>query len=127
LVGHTKDLLGYFSWGSNDDQFSQAAYNSLHFAPGSIGDTAVSTSARSFFVQSGGQSMIADLITQGITGVKGYTDEPLLQGVSSPTIVLGKFTQGYNLGESFYAGSHFVGWTDIVVGDPLAQPYAKSK
>jgi uncharacterized protein (TIGR03790 family) len=127
FVGHTKDLLGYFSWGSNDDHFSQAAYNSLHFAPGSVGDTAVSTSARSFFVQSGGQSMIADLITQGITGVKGYTDEPLLQAVSSPTIVLGKFTRGYTLAESFYAGSHFVGWTDIVVGDPLAQPYAKSK
>lgn len=125
FVGHTKGLLGYFSWGSNDDHFSQAAYNSLHFAPGSIGDTAVSTSARSFFVQSGGQSMIADLIAQGITGVKGYTDEPLLQAVSSPTIVLGKFTQGYTLAESFYAGSHFVGWTDIVVGDPLAQPYAK--
>lgn len=127
FVGHTGGLLGYFSWGSNDDHFSQAAYNTLHFAPGAIGDTAVSTSARSFFLQSGGQSMIADLITQGITGVKGYTDEPLLQAVSSPTIVFGKFTQGYTLAESFYAGSHFVGWTDIVVGDPLAQPYATSK
>jgi uncharacterized protein (TIGR03790 family) len=123
FVGHTRGLLGYFSWGSNDDHFSQAAYNTLHFAPGAVGDTAVSTSARSFFVQSGGQSMIADLIAQGITGVKGYTDEPLLQAVSSPTIVLGKFTQGFTLAESFYAGSHFVGWTDIVVGDPLAQPY----
>jgi uncharacterized protein (TIGR03790 family) len=127
FVGHRKMLLGYFSWGSNDDHFSQAAYNSLGFAPGAIGDTAVSTSARSFFVQSGGQSMIADLITQGITGVKGYTDEPLLQGISSPTIVLSRFTSGFTLAESFYAGSHFVGWTDLVVGDPLTQPYARSK
>jgi uncharacterized protein (TIGR03790 family) len=126
FVGHRAGLLGYFSWGSNDDHFSQAAYNSLRFAPGAVGDTAVSTSARSFFVQSGGQSMIADLVTQGITGVKGYSDEPLLQGISSPTIVLGRFTRGYTLGESFFAGSHFVGWTDIVVGDPLAQPYLKA-
>jgi uncharacterized protein (TIGR03790 family) len=125
FVGHTKNLLGYFSWGSNDDHFSQRAYNTLGFAPGAIGDTAVSTSARSFFIQSGGQSMIADLITQGITGVKGYTDEPLLQAVSSPTIVLDRFTRGYTLAESFYAGSHFVGWTDVIVGDALAQPYAK--
>jgi uncharacterized protein (TIGR03790 family) len=124
FVGNRKRLLGYFSWGSNDDHFSQAAYNSLEFAPGAIGDTAVSTSARSFFVQSGGQSMIADLITQGITGVKGYTDEPLLQGVSSPTIVLSRFTSGFTLAESFYAGSHFVGWTDLVVGDPLTRPYS---
>jgi uncharacterized protein (TIGR03790 family) len=127
FVGRRKDLLGYFSWGSNDDHYSQAAYNSLGFLPGAIGDTAVSTSARSFFVQSGGQSMIADLIAQGITGVKGYTDEPLLQSIASPTIALGRYTHGYTLAESLYAGSHFVGWVDIVVGDPLAQPYAKRR
>jgi uncharacterized protein (TIGR03790 family) len=127
FVGDKKHLLGYFSWGSNDDHFSQTAYNSLRFAPGAIGDTAVSTSARSFFVQTSGQSMIADLIAQGITGVKGYTDEPLLQAVSSPTLALGRFTAGYNLAESFYAGSHFVGWTDLIVGDPLEQPYGRNK
>jgi uncharacterized protein (TIGR03790 family) len=123
FIGNRRNLLGYFSWGSNDDHFSQAAYNSLTFAPGAVGDTAVSTSARSFFPQTSGQSMIADLITQGISGVRGYTDEPLLQGISSPTIVLDRYTRGYSLAESFYAGSHFVGWTDIVVGDPLAHPY----
>ena len=123
FVGNRKNLLGYFSWGSNDDHFSQAAYESLGFAPGAIGDTAVSTSARSFFVQTTGQSMIADLIAHGITGVKGYTDEPLLQGISSPTIVLSRYTRGFTLAESFYAGSHFVGWTDLVVGDPLTRPY----
>jgi uncharacterized protein (TIGR03790 family) len=123
FVGHRSNLLGYFSWGSNDDHFSNKAYHSLAFAPGAVGDTAVSTSARSFFHQSFGQSMIADLISQGITGVKGYTDEPLLQGISSPTLVLGHFIQGYNLAESFYAGSRFVGWTDVIVGDPLASPY----
>lgn len=125
FAGHIGGLLGYFSWGSNDDHFKQRAYNTLRFAPGAIGDTAVSTSARSFFVQTGGQSMIADLVTQGITGVKGYTDEPLLQGISSPTIDLDRYTRGFTLAESFYAGSHFVGWTDIVVGDALAAPYAQ--
>ena len=123
FVGNRRDLLGYFSWGSNDDHFSQAAYNSLSFAPGAVGDTAISTSARSFFPQSSGQSMIADLIAQGITGVKGYTDEPLLQAIASPTILTDRFTRGYSLAESFYAASHFVGWTDIVVGDPLTTPY----
>lgn len=123
FVGRQSNLLGYFSWGSNDDHFKYAAYHSLTFAPGAVGDTAVSTSARSFFRQQFGQSMIADLIAQGITGVKGYTDEPLLQGISSPTLVLGRYTQGYNLAESFYAGSRFVGWTDVVVGDPLTTPY----
>jgi uncharacterized protein (TIGR03790 family) len=123
FIGNKKNLLGYFSWGSNDAHFSQAAYNSLHFLPGAIGDTAVSTGARSFFHQTEGQSMIADLIAQGITGVKGYADEPLLQAVASPTIALNRYLSGFTLAESFYAASHFVGWTDVVIGDPLACPY----
>lgn len=123
FVGNRHNLSGYFSWGSNDDNFSQQAYNSLTFVPGAVGDTAVSTSARSFFPQTFGQTMIADLVAQGITGVKGYTDEPLLQAISSPTIVLDRYTRGFTLAESFYAGSKFVGWTDIVLGDPLTHPY----
>ena len=123
FIGDRGDLGGYFSWGSNDDHFSWTAYRSLTFLPGALGDTAVSSSARSFFPQTEGQSLIGDLISQGITGVKGYTDEPLLQAVSSPTIVLDRYLSGYTLAESFYAGSHFVGWTDIVIGDPLTCPY----
>ena len=126
FVGNESGLGGYFSWGSNDQHFSQAAYNSLTFAPGAIGDTAVSTSGRSFFPQTGGQSMIADLVVQGITGAKGYTDEPLLQSIASPTIALDRYTHGFPLADSFYAASHFVGWVDIVLGDPLAAPYPKS-
>ena len=30
------------------------------------------------------------------------------------------------MAESFYAASHFVGWEDIIVGDPLCYPYTKS-
>jgi hypothetical protein len=67
--------------------------------------------------------MIADLIAQGITGVKGYTDEPLLQSNVSPTILMDRYTHGFTLAESFYAASHFVGWTQIVLGDPLTRPY----
>jgi uncharacterized protein (TIGR03790 family) len=123
FAGNESNLGGYFSFGSNDTDFNQAAYNSLFFAPGAVGDTAVSTSARSFFPQTSGQSMIADLVAQGITGVKGYTDEPLLQAISSPAIVLNRYTHGWTLADSFYAGSHFVGWTDIALGDPLTHPY----
>jgi len=123
FVGNQENLIGYFSWGSNDAHFSQAAYRSLRFLPGAIADTAVSTGGRSFFRQIEGQSMIADLIAQGITGVKGYTDEPLLQAVASPTIALDRYLSGFTLAESLYAASHFVGWTDIVIGDPIARPY----
>jgi uncharacterized protein (TIGR03790 family) len=120
FVGNQTDLLGYFSWGSNDPSYTAEAYRSLHFVPGAICDTAVSTSARTFLPTTGGQSLIADLIAQGVTGVKGYTDEPLLQAIASPSVALDRYFSGFTLAESFYAASRFVGWEDIVIGDPLA-------
>lgn len=123
FAGDRSGLLGYVSWGSNDARYAAAAYHSLRFAPGAVGETAVSTSARTFLPTTGGQSLIADLIAQGITGVKGYTDEPLLQAVASPTILFDRYTRGWTLAESMYAASRFVGWQDVVIGDPLCRPY----
>ena len=121
FVGDRSELLGYWSWGSNDAKYSEKAYESLTFAPGAIGDTAVSTSARTFLPTKGGQSLITDLIAHGITGVKGYTDEPLLQAIASPSVTMERYTSGFTLAESFYAASRFVGWTDVVIGDPLCR------
>jgi uncharacterized protein (TIGR03790 family) len=126
FIGRRSGLLGYFSWGSNDPKYSSAAYQTLFFAPGSLSDTAVSTSARTFLPTRGGQSLIVDLIAHGLTCAKGYVDEPLLQAIASPTIALDRYTSGYTMAESFYAASHFVGWEDVVVGDPLCCPYPKS-
>jgi uncharacterized protein (TIGR03790 family) len=130
FIGGRSNLLGYFSWGSNDERswggnefYSAKAYLSLYFAPGAVSDTAVSTSARTFLPATGGQSLMADLIAHGLTGAKGYTDEPLLQAIASPTIVFERYTAGYTLAESFYAASHFVAWEDVVIGDPLCCPY----
>ena len=122
FVGDRSNLLGYFSWGSNDAKYNETAYESLTFAPGAIGDTAVSTSARTFLPTTGGQSLITDLIAHGITGVKGYTDEPLLQAIASPSIAMERYTSGFTLAESLYAASRFVGWEDVVIGDPLCRP-----
>jgi uncharacterized protein (TIGR03790 family) len=127
FIGNRTNLLGYFSWGSNDARYSNQAYETLFFAPGSICDTAVSTSARTFLPTEGGQSLLEDLIAHGLTCGKGYVDEPLLQAIASPTILMDRYTSGYTMAESFYAASRFVGWEDVVIGDPLCCPYAKSK
>lgn len=121
FIGDRSNLIGYFSWGSNDARYNQKAYESLRFAPGAIGDTAVSTSARTFLPTTGGQSLIADLIAHGITGVKGYTDEPLLQAIASPSVAMERYTSGFTLAESLYAASRFLGWEDVVIGDPLCR------
>ena len=123
FVGQRTNLLGYFSWGSNDAKYSSAAYQTLFFAPGSISDTAVSTCARTFLPTKGGQSLLVDLIAHGLTCGKGYVDEPLLQANASPTITMDRYTSGFTMAESFYAASRFVGWEDIIVGDPLCTHY----
>lgn len=123
FVGQRTNLLGYFSWGSNDAKYSATNYQTLFFAPGSFGDTAVSTSARTFLPTKGGQSLLVDLIAHGLTCGKGYVDEPLLQANASPTIAMERYTSGYTMAESFYAASRFVCWEDVVIGDPLCSRY----
>ncbi len=123
FVGNQFGLPGYFSWGSNDANYDAAGYESRKLAAGSISDTAVSTSGRTFLPTTGGQSLLPDLIAHGLTFGKGYVGEPLLQGIASPTIALSRFYAGYSMVESFYAASRFVGWEDVVLGDPLATPY----
>ncbi len=39
FIGGRSNLLGYFSWGSNDARYSASAYQNLIFAPGSLSDT----------------------------------------------------------------------------------------
>jgi uncharacterized protein (TIGR03790 family) len=124
FIGDRQWLMGYASWGSNDAKYNAENYKSLRFAPGAIAETAVSTSARTFLPTAGGQSLIADLIDSKVTGVKGYCDEPFLLAVASPSVLFDRYTRGWTLAESFYAASRFVGWEDIVIGDPLAAPYA---
>ena len=126
FIGNINNLKGYVSWGSNDTNYNAKSYNSLGFSVGALGETAVSTSARTFLPTIGGQSLIANLISQGITGIKGYTDEPLLVAVASPKILFNRYTNGWTLAESFYAASRLVGWMDLVIGDPICRAYANN-
>lgn len=109
----------YVSWGSNAGTGYETAYHSITFAARAIAETAVSSSGRTFLPATGGQSLIADLISQGAAGAKGYATEPYLDAMASPTVCLDEYTSGRNLAESFYAASRLIGWKDVVLGDPL--------
>ena len=108
--------------------------DSLHLYPlrphnqwlnGSIAETAVSTGARSFeFGTSYGQSLIADLLEDGVSGAKGYVYEPYLQAVGSPSMLMSMYATGFNLAESHAAANLQSGWMGVTVGDPKMAPYA---
>ena len=114
-----KNVLGYVSWGSNDPNSIDHAKTHNIWLPGSIAETAVSSSARTFnYPPSYGQSLIADLIAEGVTGAKGYIDEPYLDAIADPDILFDRYTDNYNLAESYYMASQSIGWMDVIVGDP---------
>ena len=126
--GDYKDLMGYYSWGSNDLKFDLSAYRSLGFTPGGIAETAVSTSGRTFAgPQATGQSLIGDLVAQGVTGCKGYVSEPGIMAMAHADILFDRYTAGFNLAESFYSATWLIRCKEVVVGDPLCAPYANEQ
>jgi len=130
------DVIGYASWGSNDDHLTQRL---LHFQwlPGAIATEFVSTSARTFqrppdgwtpsgnwsdrsrFFAGSPQSLVADLIHQGATGAAGNAYEPFLNACARPDYLLPAYSQGRNLAESSYVSLIYLSWQSVIVGDPL--------
>jgi uncharacterized protein (TIGR03790 family) len=114
------NVLGYYSWGSNDGNATTT--NSIPhntYVNGAIGDTAVSTSARTFTAPAAyGQSLIADWIAEGISGMQGYVSEPYTGALSHTDILFDRYTDGYNLADSFGMADQYMNWTNLVVGDP---------
>ncbi len=121
VTGQT-DVVAYVSWGSNDryaDLFTDHAIPHNTWARGAIAETYVSTSARSFsFPPAYGQSLIADLVAEGVSGAKGYVYEPYASAMANASILLDRYTSGYNLAESYYMASMYLSWMDVIVGDP---------
>ncbi len=117
-----QNLLGYMSWGSNDHYqhlYTQYAIPYNTYAPGAIAETYVSTSGRSFENPPHyGQSLIVDLLAEGVSGAKGYVYEPFSNAMAHAYILYDRYTSGYNLAESYFMASLLVSWMDVVVGDP---------
>ncbi len=125
-----KDVIGYASWGSNDPVRKQR-WLGFQWLPGAIATEFVSTNARTFRrppdnwtisaqpFGGSGQSLSADLIHEGVTGVSGNVYEPYLQACPRPEYVLPAYYDGRNLAESFYMGLPFLSWMGVVLGDPL--------
>ena len=70
------------------------------------------------------QSLIADLVAQGVTGCKGYVSEPGIMAMAHADILFDRYTAGFNLAESFYSATWLIRCKELVVGDPLCAPYA---
>ena len=107
------------------DSFSLRAIRPhMSWVNGSIAETAVSTGGRSFSLGTTyGQSLVADLLEDGVSGVKGYVYEPYLTAVGQPSVLFSMYAQGYNFAEANAAANTYISWMGVVVGDPKMAPY----
>ncbi len=62
-------------------------------------------------------------IRSGVSGFVGYVSDPTADGYVRPQVLFPAYTAGYNLAEACYAAARYVGWRQVVLGDPLASPY----
>lgn len=138
LTGAT-NVIGYAGWGSNDPAY-KARSPGFRWLPGAVASWFVSSSARTFtspplgwatgswddpktFYAGSPQSLIGDLIAEGVTGAVGYVYEPYLDGTVRPDILFPAYRAGFTLAESFYMALPHLSWQAVVVGDPLAAPF----
>ncbi len=91
---------------------------------GSIAETAVSTGGRTFILNSSyGQSLVSDLLDDGVSGVKGYVYEPYLDAISNPEHLLSCYANGFTMAECYAASNVMLSWMGTVVGDPKMAAY----
>jgi uncharacterized protein (TIGR03790 family) len=135
ILQNEQDVIGYASWGSNDDG-RKSRWTGFHWLPGAIATEFVSSNARTLkrppdtwnittfqdrehFWGESPQSLSADYIHEGVTGVSGNVFEPYLAGCVRPEYLLPAYAQGRNLAESYYLAMPFLSWQGVVFGDPL--------
>ena len=133
-VRNEKEVLGYYSWGSND-RTTGSRNTGFDFAPGVLAALFVSTDARTFAeppetwtvntrpFRGSHQSLAADLIREGVTGVAGHVAEPYLSAAIRPDVLFPAYVSGFNLIEAFYLAMPSLSWQTVIVGDPLCAPF----
>ena len=141
VLSGQKNVLGYYSWGSNDWAITVRHFG-FGFVPGAIAGTYVNTDGRTFseppaswtigkwsdrtsFHAGSPQSLAGDLIREGVTGVAAHVAEPFLDGMVRPDILFPAYVSGFNLAESYYLATPFLSWQTVVVGDPLCAPFPR--
>ncbi|HTV03474.1 MAG TPA: TIGR03790 family protein [Luteitalea sp.] len=142
VVRDQRDVVGYVSRGAADPA-QRLRKVPVQFAPGAIGTSLSSSDVRTFaepapewlpaawqdrarYFAGSPEWLAGDLIRAGISGWAGAVADPLVDGVARPQILLPAYLGGRSLGEAFYASIKYLGWRNIVLGDPLCRPYGSA-
>lgn len=70
------------------------------------------------------QTSVARFVRAGATGAHGTVNEPYNNVFPNAGALL-HYAMGYSLGESYFFNQRYLYWQNVVLGDPLATPYAE--
>lgn len=135
VIYDQNNVIGYAGWGSNDSN-RHRRFLGFRWLPGAIATEYVSTNGRTFarpsddwnisnwntpqlWFAGSPQTLSADYILEGATGMSGHVDEPYLMMTPRPDFLLPAYYNGRNLAESYYLAIRGLSWQNIVLGDPL--------
>ena len=135
-------VVGYYSWAAGDPE-NHVRSVGMRFAPGSIAANLASFDARTFrqppdswrptgtadkagWFEGSADTLVGDLIRDGVTGVAGQVDEAYAFGAVRPEILFPAYLAGFNLAEAFYLAIPALSWQTVVIGDPLTAPFGRA-
>ena len=133
-------VIGFYSWGVSDPERRRRS-TGMTFTAGAIAAALASSNARTFkeppgnwtpaesadpstFFAGSAETLIGDVIREGVTGVSGQVAEPYLLGAVHPEILFPAYLAGFSLADAFYLATPSLSWTTMFVGDPLCRPFA---
>lgn len=110
----------YFGWyaGSLNGPFALPGFR---FAPGAIAIHIHSYSAATLRSDSSG--WCGPLVARGVAVTTGAVFEPYLQFMHFPHMLIDGLALGMNVGDAAYYALPTLSWQNVLVGDPLYQPF----
>jgi uncharacterized protein (TIGR03790 family) len=113
----------YFGWYASNlnGPFSLPGFR---FAPGAIAIHIHSFSAAT--LRSSTSGWCGPLIARGVAVTTGAVFEPYLQLMHFPHSLLDALAEGMNVGDAAYYALPVLSWQNVLVGDPLYQPFKRS-
>lgn len=123
ITSNSNPVIGYQSWGAHAGMDSNYITNTLTF---NYLNGAVFNSIESFNGTSMNpayrmdkQGLISEFITKGGSGGPCTCYEPYLGGNDNSQYFFPAYAMGYGLVDAAYMGIPYLGWRNIVIGDPL--------
>jgi uncharacterized protein (TIGR03790 family) len=113
--------FGWYAW-NVDGPFTVPGFR---FPPGAVAVHIHSYSAQSLRTDS--QHWCGPLVARGVAGTVGNVFEPYLEATHHLDLLVESLLRGDTLGAAAYYALPGLSWQDVVIGDPLYRPFARSQ